>query len=281
MEMEMEKIERGQGLGYLEYFSDFKWNFLPRSILEGHHGDVWVDQDEVPNLVVLSLPKIKLLVLGGDPAHQASRRYIKSLKGMAGFFPVSEGWVELLREFYKGKLWELERYAYLSEALDPIHLRRLSTGIKGGYSLARLDLALTEKLVSERSEFTTDHLVNFDSTSDFIERGFGWCAIQEDRIVSVATTFLICSQGIEIQINTREEHQGKGLATVVAAKLMVESLERGLIPNWDAANKKSGGLAVKLGCVPQGTYTMYVNMGSKFLVGVARWGMKIKKLLGK
>jgi predicted GNAT family acetyltransferase len=122
-------------------------------------------------------------------------------------------------------------------------------------------------------------MVNFDSPEDFIARGFGFCLLHGDQIASVATTFAICSKGIEIQINTREEHQRKGLATAVAAHLIVHSLEQGLDPNWDAANESSVGLATKLGYTPQGTYPMLFYTGSRVLTALAKAGLKAKEMI--
>ena len=83
-----------------------------------------------------------------------------------------------------------------------------------------------------------------------------------DEIASVATTAVICNKGIEIQINTRQKYQQKGLATVTAAQLLLHSLQRGLDPNWDAANLRSARLAKKLGYTSQGIYTMWFLNGS-------------------
>ena len=106
----------------------------------------------------------------------------------------------------------------------------------------------------EKSSFTNAYFVNFSSPRDFIERGFGYFILRDDEIVSIASTFAVCKKGIEIQINTRVEHQGKGLA--------VHALKHHLDPNWDAANEISAGLAKKLGYTSQGTYTMIIYTGS-------------------
>ena len=112
-----------------------------------------------------------------------------------------------------------------------------------------------------------------------MERGFGFCLLHGDDMASVATTFAICSKGIEIQINTRKEHRRKGLATVVAAQLIVHSLQNKLDPNWDAANESSVGLATKLGYTPQGTYSMVFFTGSRVLSTVVRAGLKVKEMV--
>jgi len=158
-------------------------------------------------------------------------------------------------------LISLPRYAFTSEKLDVAHLRTLATKIPETYRLETMTLALAEKLASEKSRFTEDHIINFESPADFITRGFGFCMLRGDEIVGVVTTFVICDRGVEIQINVRESHHRKGLATALAAKFLLYSLEHNLDPNWDAANKSSVGLANKLGYTSQETYTMFFLEG--------------------
>lgn len=255
----MERISKGQGEKYAAFFSDFEWNYVPQAILEGVYGEVQVDDPRDPHVVALAQPKLKLFVLGGNPQHPAARSFVEGTPAPAVFFYASEAWETWLKEILAGGYIEDQRYAFTSDALDRDHLTRLAAAVPEGYRAARLDFALAEQLLAERSEFASSHMVNFDSTEDFIERGFGWCLLHGDEIASVASTFMVCSRGIEIQINTREAHRQKGLATITAANLMLESLERGLTPNWDAANLNSGGLAQKLGCVPQGEYSIIIK----------------------
>ena len=156
----------------------------------------------------------------------------------------------------------VQRYAFTSEKLDVEHLSRLASLIPSGFRLKKLDLGLTHQLATEKNEFASDHLIFFDSPEEFINRGFGFCLLVGDEIASVATSAVICNKGIEIQINTRQEYQQKGLATVTAAQLMVYSLQRRLDPNWDAANQISARLAKKLGYTAQGTYNMWLLTGA-------------------
>lgn len=53
--------------------------------------------------------------------------------------------------------------------------------------------------------------------------------------------------GIEIEIDTKEEHRRQGLAYACGAKLILECLNKGWYPSWDAQNKWSVALAEKLG----------------------------------
>ncbi len=260
-------------------FPVYEWNYLPDAILEGSMGRAVADNVDEPQVAVLEAPKLKLSIVGGDARHPVAREYIKQLPKMAALFFGSDGWEELVRSVHGGKLIEMPRYAFTSEALNPEHLREQGARIPDGYRLVQLDLDLARRLGAEKSAFAGDHMLNFDSPEDFIARGFGFCLLHGDEIASVATTFAVCQKGIEIQINTRKEHQRKGLATVVAAHLVVHSLEHDLDPNWDAANESSVGLATKLGYTPQGTYPMLFYTGSRLLTAVARAGLKVKELV--
>jgi len=62
------------------------------------------------------------------------------------------------------------------------------------------------------------------------------------------------NDGIEIQIDTREDHRRKGLAAACGAALILECLKRGIYPGWDAANMESVRLAEKLGYRLKGPY---------------------------
>jgi len=260
-------------------FQAYKWNYLPDAILEGTMGRAIADDADDPQVAVLEAPNLQLSLVGGDAGHPSAREYIEQLPKHTALFFGSEGWEELVQNIHGGKVIARPRYAFTGEELDIEQIRTLGSQIPEGYRPVQMDLALAQRLGGEEGEFAEAHMVNFDSPEDFIARGFGFCLLHGDQIASVATTFAICHKGIEIQINTREEHQRKGLATAVAAHLIVHSLEKGLDPNWDAANESSVGLATKLGYTPQGTYPMLFYTGSRVLTAVARAGLKAKELI--
>lgn len=73
------------------------------------------------------------------------------------------------------------------------------------------------------------------------------CNPQNGLIVSGASSYSRYLDGIEIEIDTREEYRRKGLAYICGAKLILECLKRNLYPSWDAHNPASIALAEKLG----------------------------------
>jgi len=239
-------------------------------------GEVFVDNEDNPQFAVLEIPKLKLFIPGGDINHPAARDFMANLHKFSTLIFASEGWEGLLKEIHAGKFIDMQRFAFTSAKLDIQHLRKLASQIPNGYQLEQIDLKLAQKLVIEKSSFASAHMLNFDSPEDFINRGFGFCILEGDVIISAATTFAFCSKGIEIQISTREKQQRKGLATVVAARLLLHSLERGLDPNWDAENEGSARLAAKLGYIPQGNYYLWLLTGTRIMTGFITIALKIK-----
>jgi RimJ/RimL family protein N-acetyltransferase len=277
--MEMIKIDPKSHTEVSRFFQGYAWNYVPDAILEGTMGEVYVDDEDRPQIVVLAVPNLELNIISGDAKKPAVRKFLEELPAPKILILACGGLEESLREMHPGRLIYLERYAFTSEKLDVQYLNDLKSELADGYRLRKIDLEIALQLAAEDSEFAAEHMLNFDSPQDFIHRGFGYCILREDEIVSVATTFAICKKGIEIQINTRKEYQGRGLATVVAAQLVIHSLENNLDPNWDAANKPSVGLAKKLGYTPAGTYSMIVLARSRWRAVLGAAIFKIQGLL--
>lgn len=71
--------------------------------------------------------------------------------------------------------------------------------------------------------------------------------LKDGELAAGASSYSTYREGIEIEIDTREDHRRKGLAYQCGAKLILECLKRDLYPSWDAPNKWSAALAEKLG----------------------------------
>ena len=268
--------EQKVNLSYL--FEGYKWNYISDSILEGQMGEVLADNETDPQFAVLSLPKLKMLILGGDAGSPLARTYLESLPFLSMIMCSTQELEAEVQEVLAGKIIHLDRYAFTSENLDLDHLRGLVSNFHEGYRLQKIDLQLAEKIANDKHLFDEGHLINFSSPQDFITRGFGYCILQGDEIVSIATTFAVCTKGIEIQINTNEKHQGRGLGIVIAAQLIVHALEKGIDPNWDAATEISQGLAKKLGYTDQGTYLMLMYIKFRPLMWLRKG---LRKLFGR
>jgi hypothetical protein len=76
--------------------------------------------------------------------------------------------------------------------------------------------------------------------------------------VSGASSYTFYDNGIEIEIDTKCEYRSRGLALACASGLILECLDRGLYPSWDAHDLRSVALAEKLGYHRDQAYVTYI-----------------------
>jgi hypothetical protein len=227
-------------------------------ILSGDFGTITLDNCDPPQAALLSYADVIIPI--GNANQPGVIDLIQSIPLDKGIITKDTAWKEKILDVLAKKTICLERYSFSNENLNPNHLRRLSADIPPGYTLKRIDYELAERLTIDPPPLTRDHIFNFGTIQRFLELGFGCCILQEQEIVSAASTYAVSKSGIEIQVNTVESQRGKGLAMLVSANLVLESLDRKLQPHWDAANKTSAGLAERLGFTPQGSYEMIVRV---------------------
>lgn len=274
----MEEVKENRNNNLRQLFPGYKWNYIADAILEGSMGKVLVNDKENPCVAALSLPQYKMYILGGDARHPAAREFLAALPGFSTLFLDMPEWTELLDQVHKGKVIVLKRYAFSSESLDVEKLKRLRSQLSTNFQIERIDLRYAQRIADEKSDLTNGQLFGFASPQDFMERGFGYCALENEKIVCIASTGTVCSRGIEVQINTHKKYRGRGLASATGAALIIECLENGIDPNWDAATEVSAGLAKKLGYTPKGEYNTYMYTGSRFLVNLRKF---LRRILGK
>jgi GNAT superfamily N-acetyltransferase len=272
----MEEIKGNRNKELRRFFPDYTWNYIADAILEGSMGEVRVDDEEHPGVVQLSLPEFKVHILGGDPTRPAARECLDELPGLSTLLFGMQGWKELLYEVHEGKVVTLQRYPFGSGKLDAEKIQAFTSQLPENFKIERMILQHARQILDEKGDLADGLLLGFTSAEDFIERGFGYCVVEDGKIVCVASTGAVCSKGIEVQINTHRKVRGRGLASAAGAALIIECLEKGIDPNWDAATEISAGLAKKLGYIPKGEYEVYVYAGSRLLVSLRNFLRRIR-----
>jgi GNAT superfamily N-acetyltransferase len=189
--------------------------------------------------------------LAGDLTGAAGRDLLSQMPGNRFLMAGPAGWEAAVQDVLGERVRPVCRYRYSSEALSADHLRQLAAGNPHTASVRRVDAALASLETPYLS------LGAFDSAEDFVERGIGFCLIQDGAIVAGAYSSLVCSGAIEVSIVVKPGHQRRGVATALAAQLLLWCLAHGVAPHWDAANEASCKLAEKLGYRKAGEYTAY------------------------
>ncbi len=100
-------------------------------------------------------------------------------------------------------------------------------------------------------------MCHFASKAAYLEQGRGFAVLKGGEPVAMASSYTVYREGIEIEIDTLEGERRKGLATALAAALILSCLQDGLYPSWDAANMDSVRLAEKLGYAFSHEYCCY------------------------
>ena len=99
--------------------------------------------------------------------------------------------------------------------------------------------------------------MQFEDYEEFRQHGVGFAAFLGGIMAAGASTYSYYDGGIEVQIDTDSGFREMGLAQCCGAHLILECLDRGIYPSWDAHSAKSLALAQKFGYKPSGEYTAY------------------------
>lgn len=171
--------------------------------------------------------------------------------------PRDEGWTDLIVREYGSRAERFTRYAIKKEpdVFEREKLQNAVASLPDGYSLEMIDKRLF-KLCME-SEWSRNFVSQYDDYDMYKKLGLGVLILKDGIPVSGASSYSIYREGIEIEVDTREDYQRRGLACICAAKLILECLDRGLYPSWDAHNLQSVALSEKLGYHLDHEYTAF------------------------
>ena len=158
--------------------------------------------------------------------------------------PQNEAWATLIEENMPA--YKRIRYAIRKDTkFDREKLEAMVKAFPEGYVLRRIDSGIYDLCLKDE-EFK-DNVRVFETKEKFLSLGCGYVALKDGEIVSAASSYSRSLKCIDIEVDTVKAERNKGLGSAVCAKLILECLDEGLYPAWDAANKMSVKLAKKLG----------------------------------
>lgn len=225
------------------------------SCLQGHMGEAYVDNIDTPTVAVLIVGVF--VIVSGAVNSEVAEELLLNIPQNSLVLTDTDEWKNKIEKIYDGRYEKFSRYSFKKDAkyLDYNYIKSLISKLPNGYELRKIDeeITKTEFFIKHLDDFTEQ----FESVEDFLNRGFGYCILDGDKVVCCATSYSIYDGGIEIEIDTDKEYRKKGLATVASAALITYCLDRGMYPSWDAANLISVDLAQKLGYIMDKAYDTY------------------------
>ena len=235
------------------------WNeTLIWSCLQGIMGEIHTNSTEDGAMAILG----DFAFFAGNSSEELVKFKPESfLQDFIIMVPQNDDWAKLIEQWYEKKPKSGTTYAIKKEKdiFDVSKLEKAVLGVPTGYELRLLEEQ--EYALCRNNGWANDLVSQFKDYDTYKKLGLGVVILKDGELVAGASSYSRYKEGIEIEIDTREDHRRKGLAYACGAKLILECLKKNLYPSWDAQNKWSVALAEKLGYHFSHEYTAYEIMG--------------------
>lgn len=234
------------------------WNeALIWSCLDGYMGRLTLDDSNNPTAAMIDIGDF--CFFAGEP----QTVLLSCINQAKLLIPRDKPWESLIESYYGDKVRKLLRYAIKKEKnifdrkkLDS-YVRSISN-LGEAYELKMIDREIFESTKIER--WSVDLCSQFENFEFFETMAFGAVILHNGELVSGASPYAVYKGGIEIEVDTKPEYRNRGLATICSARLMLECINKGIYPSWDAHDLRSVALAEKLGYHLDSSYVTYELM---------------------
>lgn len=176
--------------------------------------------------------------------------------GFSILVPSNDEWATIIEECFGEKCKMVTRYAIKKDTkFEKTHLEDIVKELPEGYELRDIDEETYDMCLA--NAWSIDFVSSFDSKEHYLEKGMGKIIMKEGALVAGASSYTSYKEGIEIEVDTKEEERRKHLASVCCAALILKCLDEGKYPSWDAQNMNSVRLALRLGYEFDHEYVAY------------------------
>lgn len=238
-----------------EIFADWQETMI-WSCLQGVMGHLYADSVPAPNSAMAMLGDF--CFFAGTPNMElVSYKPEWCKQDFLIMTAASPDWFPLIENVYGDKAGKVSRFAFKKEAdvFDRVRLTALADAVPGKFVLQMIDRNLFDDC--RKQAWSRDFVSLFAGYEEYQRIGLGVVALKDGKPAAGASSYSSYQGGIEIEIDTKEEYRRRGLATACGARLILECLDRGLYPSWNAQNRWSVALAEKLGYHFDHEYTAY------------------------
>ena len=222
---------------------------MASAALEGL-GRAWTDSPAEPGCAVAAAGDF--LLCGGRPGLSAAHllRHAVRQEKREWIISGSDAWLALAERMLPVE--RITRWAFDHHVQpEDRRLRELLTNMPEGAEFRPIE---GEWIGWCRRQAWSEDFVSLYSDESYARRGLGFLLTVDGEAVAGAGSYVSYPGGIEVQLQTREDQQGRGYAVLAAARLILAAHERGLVASWDAASPASAHIACKLGYRPAGAY---------------------------
>lgn len=214
-------------------------------------GRVWMDAPMKPNGAVMTCGDF--LICAGTPGASARHllRVAMQSERREWVARCPEQWMDALRDIAQVDVEKRIAFAHHVQPRDTQLRTILASQCE---KLTFMPIAGEWIDFCRQKAWARDFVSCFADDADYEQNGLGLLAMHGGEVVAGASSYVSYPNGIEVQVQTRDDCCGRGYATKVAAALVLLAHERGLCATWDAANPASARIARNLGYQCLGEY---------------------------
>lgn len=193
-----------------EYIKDIfdTWNeTLIWSCLQGVMGEIHTNVAEDAAMAILG----DFAFYAGNPSEELARFKPKSCKqDFIIMVPQNDEWADLIEKCYGDKAKKVTRYAIKKEKdiFDVNKLEQAVLELPKGYELRLLEEAEYE--LCQNNTWANDLVSQFKNYDTYKKLGLGVVVLKDGELVAGASSYSRYNEGIEIEIDTREDHRISG-----------------------------------------------------------------------
>lgn len=240
--MGMIKLNSNSHISREHFDSPFSY-FVIESVREGNTlAEAYVDCIDHPQISIV-----------WDKKHNIScgGRASKAVMGKAAEFIKSELLTqevrnnsEIVKISYENHEWKDVLLEVMQELQPKIYPRSIYRHgmidipdlfpVEQNVTVQSIDMELLKAENMGYQKYMVDEIeLMWGSVEAFIRKGFGYCAVKDNEVLSWCTGEYFSSEYCGIGIETVEPYQGKGIASAAASGFLRHCRENGKIPHWD------------------------------------------------
>ncbi len=271
----IQKLEESSFRKVLPLFKGPHLDLVMQAVLEGTSpGRIWVDDGENPRTAFMWNKAHCYYLVGDENNHEFNKSLEKiiteeiapkALKNDLLSFKVhyTDGWETKICSIFKGTS-PVKRgrrfYTFKKSRVDWKH------EIPSGVSVEFIDESLLRKALVNTDAVTEEIESMWNSVNDFFKKGFGFCSVYNNEIVCWCTAEYVSKNKCGIGIETVEEYENQGFATVTASAFVDYCITKGVTPCWDSwdDNIPSIKVAEKVGFEKILDFSVYLGSFDEF-----------------
>ncbi len=251
-------------------FHELRYNLVIDSILAGNTPAwVFVDNPAKPKSSLI-WNKQETLLLSGDSGNEAFNQDLRDTVSREIIPDANMRQIPEIALHYHSKIWAKVIIQMFSPMEPTKTLRRYynfdrpkfnwrSRIPEGDRILPMSQPVLQNQNLNHIQDMTGGVKSYWHSFNDFLNRGFGYCLVQGDEILSWCFSVYASGRDYELELATHNSHQGKDYGTLVAAACVEHCNQQDLNPHWHCWNDNllSIKIAEKVGFENPVKYPVY------------------------